>query len=57
MYSKALVGYDKVVGPDHPRSRSLRDHLRALDTMTEQGLNRCERAGEQISGRNVASGC
>jgi hypothetical protein len=31
MYSKALVGYDKVVGLDHPRSRSLQDNLRALD--------------------------
>jgi hypothetical protein len=30
MYLKALVGYDKVVGPDHPRSRSLQDNLRAL---------------------------
>ena len=35
MYSKALVGYEKVGGPDHPRSRSLRDNLRALDTVTE----------------------
>jgi hypothetical protein len=57
MYSKALVGYEKVVGPDHPRSRSLRDNLRALDTVRGQGLNRRERAGEQISRRNVASGC
>src|SRR5271170_1847115 len=31
MYSKALVGYDKVVGPDHPRSQSLQDNIRALD--------------------------
>jgi tetratricopeptide (TPR) repeat protein len=35
MYSKALVGYEKVFGPDHPKSRSLRDDLRALDTMRE----------------------
>jgi hypothetical protein len=35
MYSKALVGYEKVVGPDHPGSRSLQDNLRALDTVTE----------------------
>lgn len=31
MYSKALVGFDEVVGPDHPNSRSLRDRLRILD--------------------------
>ena len=35
MYSKALVGYEKVCGPDHLSSRSLRDNLRALDTVTE----------------------
>jgi hypothetical protein len=35
MYSKALVGYDKVVGPDHPSSQSLQDNLQALDTATE----------------------
>jgi hypothetical protein len=35
MYSKALVGYEKVVGPNHPKSRSLRDNLQALDTVTE----------------------
>jgi hypothetical protein len=33
MYSKALVGYNKVVRPDHPRSWSLQDNLLALDTM------------------------
>jgi hypothetical protein len=32
MYSKALTGYEKVVGPNHPRSHSLRESLRALDT-------------------------
>jgi hypothetical protein len=35
MYSRALVGYDKVIGPDHPRSRSLQDNLCALNTVTE----------------------
>jgi hypothetical protein len=35
MYSKALVGYDKVVRPNHPRSWSLQDNLYALDTMIE----------------------
>jgi hypothetical protein len=35
MYSKALVGYDKVVGPNHPSSWSLQDNFRALDTVTE----------------------
>jgi hypothetical protein len=31
MYSKALVGYDKVFGPDHTRSQGLQDNLRALN--------------------------
>jgi len=31
MYLKALVGFKKVVEPDHPSSRSLRDRLRILD--------------------------
>jgi tetratricopeptide (TPR) repeat protein len=44
MYSKALVGYEKVFGPDHPDSRGLRDNIRALDTMREQGHNRRERS-------------
>lgn len=35
MYSKALVGYEKVCGPNHLRSRRLRDNLRALDTIIE----------------------
>jgi hypothetical protein len=34
MYSKALAGYEKVFGPNHPKSHSLRENLRALDTPT-----------------------
>lgn len=45
MYSKALVGYDKVVRPDHPRSRNLQDNLRALDTVTENKALIVVRAG------------
>jgi hypothetical protein len=32
MYSKALAGYEKVVGPNHPKSHSLRESIRALDS-------------------------
>lgn len=38
MYLKALIGYEKVVGPDSSKSRTLRDKLRALDTMTENNV-------------------
>jgi hypothetical protein len=38
MYSKALVGCEKVVGRDYPKSSSLRDKLYALDNVREQGL-------------------
>jgi hypothetical protein len=34
MYSKALAGYEKVMGPNHPESHSLRESLQALDTLT-----------------------
>jgi hypothetical protein len=33
MYSKALIGYGKVFGPDHPRSPSLWDSLQNLGTV------------------------
>ena len=33
MLSKALVGYEKVMGSNHPRSRNWRDSLQALDTV------------------------
>jgi Flp pilus assembly protein TadD len=33
MYSKALAGYEKVVGPNHSKSQSVRERLRALDTL------------------------
>jgi hypothetical protein len=38
MYSKALIGYEKVVRPNHPSSRSLQDTIRAfkLDRATEK---------------------
>jgi hypothetical protein len=32
MYLKALTGYEKVVGPNHPKSHSLQESLQALDT-------------------------
>jgi len=35
MCSKALVGYAKAVGPNHPISRRLWDKLQALDTIAE----------------------
>jgi hypothetical protein len=35
MYSRALIGYEKVLGPDHPSSRSVRDKLQTLDTVAE----------------------
>jgi len=51
MYSKALVGYEKVVGPDHPRSRSLQDNLRALDIVIEnKALMDVREPGEQFQG-------
>jgi Tetratricopeptide repeat len=31
MYLKALARYKKVFGPNHPKSYSLRDSVRALD--------------------------
>ncbi|KFY31765.1 hypothetical protein V493_00847 [Pseudogymnoascus sp. VKM F-4281 (FW-2241)] len=36
MYVKALLGYEKVVGPDHPTSQSLREILQGLDSGTEK---------------------
>jgi hypothetical protein len=39
MYSKALAGYEQVVGPDHPKSRSWRDHLYTLDTVIENKVS------------------
>jgi hypothetical protein len=36
MYSKAPAGYEKVVGPNHPRCQSLRENFQALNTMTEK---------------------
>jgi hypothetical protein len=35
MYSKALLGFEKVVGPNHPSSRNLRDNLQVLNTVTK----------------------
>jgi Tetratricopeptide repeat len=45
MYLKALGGYEKVVGPEHPNSQSLRDKLCALDTVTENKALTVVRAG------------
>jgi hypothetical protein len=36
MYSKALTGYEKVVGPDHSKCQSLRGILQDLDTGTKK---------------------
>jgi hypothetical protein len=33
MYLKAFAGYEKVVGPHHPKSQSLRDKLGTLDAV------------------------
>jgi hypothetical protein len=35
MYSKALAGYKKVVGPEHPKCQSLQEILQNLETVTE----------------------
>jgi hypothetical protein len=35
MYSKAIKGYEKVLGPDHPTAQYLQDKVRALDSVTE----------------------
>ena len=35
MYSKALAGYEKVLGPGHPRCQSLHKILQDLDTRTK----------------------
>ncbi|KAH8595394.1 hypothetical protein B0O99DRAFT_686812 [Bisporella sp. PMI_857] len=47
MYLKALHGYEKAVGPDHPRSKSLRDGLRALDAVGDD--NASEEAEEPLN--------
>jgi hypothetical protein len=44
MYSKALIGYEKVVGPGHPGSQRLQENLHALDTVAE--INGSENARE-----------
>jgi hypothetical protein len=38
MYSKALIGYEKVVRPNHPTCQSLREILQALNTAAEKRL-------------------
>jgi len=35
MYSKALIRYEKVFGPDHLESRTMQDKLSALDVVIE----------------------
>jgi hypothetical protein len=35
MYSKALAGYEKIVGPEHPICQSLQEILQDLETVTE----------------------
>ncbi|KFY88185.1 hypothetical protein V500_06505 [Pseudogymnoascus sp. VKM F-4518 (FW-2643)] len=36
MYLKALLGYEKVVGPNHPMAQSLQEILQDLDSGTEK---------------------
>ena len=63
MYSKALVGYEKVHGPDHLKSRSLRDDLRALDTMIEnkalidvrEPVNKCQGETSHLGAKRTLS--
>jgi hypothetical protein len=43
MYSKALIGYKKVVGPDHPRCQSLHKILQDLGARTKtEAIKRTE---------------
>jgi len=35
MYLKALIGYKKVVRPEHPKYQSLQEVLQDLETITE----------------------
>jgi hypothetical protein len=49
MYSKALIGYEKVVGPGHPRSQRLQESLHALDTVAEINGSGKDRAPGGIS--------
>ena len=35
LFSEALRGYEQVFGPDHAKSKNLRDHLCALDIVVE----------------------
>src|SRR4051794_20628481 len=39
MYSKALKGYEKAVGPDHPESKRLREIIRALDARRDNNVS------------------
>jgi hypothetical protein len=36
MYSKALVGYKKVIGPNYPKYQSQREILQVLNTIVEK---------------------
>jgi hypothetical protein len=36
MYLKALAGYEKVVGPEHPECQNLQEILQDLETITEE---------------------
>jgi hypothetical protein len=38
MYLKALEGYQKVIGYDHPKCRRLQEKLNALDTKMEDNV-------------------
>lgn len=54
MYSKAFVGYQKVVGLDHLRAQNLQDNLGALDTLVEYNALKDEKETVNISQREIS---
>ena len=63
MYSKALVGYEKIGGPDNLKSQSLRDDLCALDTVIENNalidvrvpVNKCQGETSYLGAKGTLS--
>jgi hypothetical protein len=57
MYSKPLIEYNQVVGFDHPSSRSVRDKLQTLDTVTEnEALRGVEEPAHDSRGKTLHLG-
>jgi hypothetical protein len=54
MYSKALVGYEKVVGPDHSKCQSLREILQTLNSVTEKRGHERQEESVNNSGRETS---